>query len=77
MRGNTNFYKWRGEYRDFDLKKVGKHRGISGRSDFDIYVDVVKDTQRSAFYISRDGNKLEMRQFLWLDFLFCANCVRQ
>ena len=23
MRGNTNFYKWRGEYRDFDLKKIG------------------------------------------------------
>ena len=77
MRGNANFYKWRGEYKDFELKKVGERRGISGRYDFDIYVDVGKDTQQSAFYIQKDGNKLEMRQFLWLDFLFYTNCVRQ
>ena len=59
MRGKYNFYRWRGEYRDFELTKVGEHRGISGRFDFDIYVDVGKDTRRSAFYIQRDGNKLE------------------
>ena len=77
MRGNSNFYKWRGKHKDFELKKVGESRQISDLYDFDIYVDVGKDTFRSAFYIQKDGNRLEMRQFLWLDFLFYANCVRQ
>ena len=73
IRGNTNFYQWRSDIKSFELKKVGDN----GVVDFDIYVDVSSNTHRHAYYIKKDGDEMEIRQFLWRSYIFYANCVRQ
>ena len=45
MRGDTDFYQWRDEIKEFELKKVGENRVI----DFDIYVEVGSNSHRSVY----------------------------
>ena len=73
LRGDGDTYFWRGEYSDKRIKKVAENRVL----DFDIFVDVTRNTSRSAYYIKKTGDKLKIKEFFFDMPHFFTDCFRQ